>query len=78
MKQGLHEIEAGQGGVISHLAGEDDMSCRLADLGFTEGTGVDCLYKSPAGDPAAYRVRGTVIALRREDAARVEVRLCGR
>lgn len=58
MKQGLHEIEAGQGGVIAHLAGLDDMARRLADLGFTEGTGVDCLYKSPAGDPAAYRVRG--------------------
>ncbi len=74
MKQGLHEMEAGQGGVIALLFGEDAMARRLADLGFTEGASVDCLYKSPAGDPAAYRVRGTVIALRREDAARVEVR----
>lgn len=73
MKRRLHEIDAGQGGAITRLAGEDAMARRLADLGFTEGTVVDCLYKSAAGDPAAYRVRGTVIALRREDAARLEV-----
>lgn len=74
MEHGLHEIDAGQGGTIALLTGEDAMTRRLADMGFTEGTSVGCLYKSPAGDPAAYLVRGTVIALRREDAARVEVR----
>jgi len=75
VKHGLHEMRAGEGGVIALLFGEDAMSRRLADLGFTEGASVNCLYKSPSGDPAAYLVRGTVIALRREDAARVEVRL---
>ena len=29
----------------------------------------------PAGDPTAYGIRGTVIALRKQDAARVRVRL---
>ncbi|MCL5097350.1 MAG: metal-dependent transcriptional regulator, partial [Candidatus Omnitrophica bacterium] len=39
---------------------------RLLDLGFVAGTPVEVEMVSPIGDPTAYRVRGTVIALRRE------------
>ncbi len=46
---------------------------RLMDLGFVPGTDVEVEMISPTGDPAAYRVRGTVIALRREQAALVRV-----
>ena len=41
------------------------------DLGFTPGAGVTCLFAAPSGDPRAYMVRGSVIALRRADAALV-------
>ena len=47
------------------------MRRRLLDLGFTEGTKVRCLFDAPGGDPKAYWVRGAIIALRREDAARI-------
>ncbi|HBS59449.1 MAG TPA: ferrous iron transport protein A, partial [Firmicutes bacterium] len=33
----------------------------------------ECLRRSPAGDPTAYLVRGTVIALRKEDASCVYI-----
>jgi DtxR family Mn-dependent transcriptional regulator len=46
---------------------------RLMDLGFVPGTEVGVEMVSPSGDPTAYRVRGTVIALRREQAALVRV-----
>jgi len=46
---------------------------RLLDLGFVPGTRVRVVRASPLGDPRAYLVRGTVIALRREDAAEVMV-----
>ena len=49
------------------------MGRRLLDIGFTEGTRVQCLYAAPSGEPRAYLVRGAVIALRREDAARVRL-----
>ena len=32
-----------------------------------------CIAKSPAGDPAAYLIRGAVIALRGKDAAGIQV-----
>jgi len=46
---------------------------RIMDLGMIPGTIVECIRKGPSGDPTAYRVRGTTIALRREDAARIRV-----
>ena len=46
---------------------------RLLDLGFVAGTQVEVEMVSPGGDPTAYRVRGTVIALRREQASLIRV-----
>ena len=48
---------------------------RLLDLGFTPGAVVEPVMESAfgRGDPRAYRVRGTVIALRREQAKHILV-----
>ena len=43
------------------------MRRRLLDLGLVEHTDVECLGRSPGGDPAAYLIRGAVIALRDRD-----------
>ena len=44
---------------------------RLMDLGILPGTIVEAEMRSPVGDPTAYRVRGAMIALRREQADHV-------
>jgi DtxR family Mn-dependent transcriptional regulator len=46
---------------------------RLFDLGFTPGVVVECAFPSAFGEPRAYRVRGSLIALRPEQARRIEV-----
>lgn len=46
---------------------------RLLDLGFVPGTAIEVEMVSPGGDPTAYRVRGSVIALRREQATLVRI-----
>jgi DtxR family Mn-dependent transcriptional regulator len=46
---------------------------RLLDLGFVPGTMVSVEMISPAGDPTAYRVRGTTIALRAEQANLIRI-----
>ncbi len=48
---------------------------RLLDLGFTRGALVEAVLESAFGhgDPKAFRVRGTTIALRREQAERIFV-----
>ena len=47
---------------------------RLLDLGFTPGARIRSDLATFAGDPRAYRLRGTTIALRREQSDRVLVR----
>lgn len=47
---------------------------RLLDLGFVPGTVVEVERVSPLGDPVAYRVRGSVVALRSEQARLVRIR----
>lgn len=49
------------------------MRRRLRDVGFCDGEKVVCVMKSPLGDPSAFLVRGTLIALRREDARLITV-----
>jgi DtxR family Mn-dependent transcriptional regulator len=46
---------------------------RLLDLGFVPGSMVEVDLVSPAGDPVAYRVRGTAIALRRDQANLIRI-----
>ena len=50
------------------------MRRRLQDIGLIEGTDIECLQKSPAGDPIAYYIRGAVIALRSVDSGNILVR----
>ena len=47
---------------------------RLMDLGFTEGARITPFLRTFAGDPRAYEVRGTLVALRRDQASQILVR----
>jgi DtxR family Mn-dependent transcriptional regulator len=47
---------------------------RLMDLGILPGTEVQAAFVSPSGDPTAYRVRGALLALRREQADLIYLR----
>ena len=48
---------------------------RLMDLGLLPGTLIEAEISSPMGDPVAYRVRDTLIALRSEQARCIQVEL---
>ena len=69
----LSDLPAGRSADVAQMDAPGPMGRRLLDMGFTEGTRVQCLYAAPSGEPRAYLVRGAVIALRREDAARVRL-----
>ena len=73
MELPLSGLALGECAYISRVGGGLDMARRLTQLGFLPGTRVECELISPAGDPAAYRVRGALIALRAGDAGEVMV-----
>ncbi len=67
----LKDIGVGESAVVLRLRTHGSMRRRLLDIGLTEGTAVQCVGRSPAGDPAAYLIRGAVIAIRSEDSCDV-------
>lgn len=69
----LDHLPEGQSAYVTEIHNEPSMNQRLADLGLIRGTRITCLCRSPFGDPTAYLIRGAVIALRRCDAARIQV-----
>lgn len=70
---GLHALRRGERAYVRLLEAGEEIRRRLQDIGLIEGARVECVMISPLGDPAAYLIRGAVIAIRREDAARVYV-----
>ncbi len=69
----LCDIHPGERAVVSTLETTGSMRRRLLDIGLVENTEVECLGRSPCGDPSAYLIRGAVIAIRAQDARGVYI-----
>ncbi|MGN0452936.1 MAG: ferrous iron transport protein A [Ruminococcus sp.] len=69
----LDKLTLGKSAVITGINDNSKCKCRMLDLGFTKNTKICPVRKSPAGDPVAYLIKGTLIALRGEDARSVNV-----
>ncbi|MFC3883134.1 ferrous iron transport protein A [Bacillus songklensis] len=67
----LYEGKVGDTIQIADLQVEGVMRRRLLDLGFVPGATVQVLRKSPLGDPIAFRVSHTTIALRKEESSKI-------
>lgn len=70
----LSDLRPGERGVVRALHSTGAMRRRLLDIGLIENTGVECLGRSPGGDPAAFLIRGAVIAIRDQDGRDVLLR----
>ncbi|MED4353798.1 FeoA family protein [Schinkia azotoformans] len=70
----LCQCEIGDNVVIESMSIKGVMRRRLLDLGFVKGAQIIVLQKSPLGDPAAYRVNNTTIALRKEESSKIFVK----
>ena len=69
----LNELRQGETAKVKILLSKGSIRRRLQDIGLIEGTNVECLQRSPSGDPTAYLIRGAVIALRSEDSSNIIV-----
>lgn len=65
--ENLNSIKPGEHAVVAKLLSTGSMRRRLLDIGLIENTDVECLGRSPGGDPTAFLIRGAVIAIRSED-----------
>lgn len=69
----LSAMKVGERAKVCSLNSESSLYRRLCDIGLVEGTEIDCVMRSPLGDPCAYRVRGAVVALRKCDTCDIMV-----
>ncbi len=73
--QRLTSLKPGQQAIVASIA----PACRGAerrrflDLGILPGTQIEAALASPSGNPVAYRIRGSLIALRHDQADHIQI-----
>lgn len=72
MKLTLKDTQPGMVVRIDSL-GDTELKQRLMTMGLIPGTRVEILNSAPFGDPIAIRLRSYNLAMRRDDAAQIEV-----
>ncbi len=70
----LAGVDVGEKVRILDLKCEGAFRRRLLDLGLIPGIEVRAVMMSPLGSPMAYEIRGSIIALRLEDASKIIVK----
>lgn len=64
----LNQLPLNTKGIIKNLNCQGNIRRRLLDLGFVKGASITPVLISPSQDPRAFSIRGTLIAIRKEDA----------
>jgi len=70
-KKFLSEIKPGDKAIIKKVMNEGSIKRRLLDIGLIPGTKIECVLRSPSGDPYAYNIRGSIFALRNTDTEKI-------
>lgn len=69
----MNELCVNESGVISALLCKGALRRRFLDIGLFKGSKVKKVSTSPLGDPSCYLINGTMVAIRRKDAAKVGI-----
>lgn len=64
----LNEVDVQTEVEVEKVEAKGDLRRRFLDLGIIDGTKIRVLFSSPLGNPTAYLIRGTVIAMRENEA----------
>lgn len=67
-EKNLNDLPLNTKGYIQKLNCTGNIRRRLLDLGLIEGSSITPVLISPWQDPRAFFIRGTLIAIRKEDA----------
>ena len=69
----LGELKPGDKGKIIKVGGSKVINRRLRDMGLVSGSEVEVERVAPLGDPIEIRIKGYHLALRRGEAANIQV-----
>jgi ferrous iron transport protein A len=71
----LAKLAVGDGGSVEGIAGDDEISLRLMEMGLVPGTEFRVVGLAPLGDPLEIEIRGYRLSLRKSEAERVSVQM---
>jgi ferrous iron transport protein A len=71
----LVDLRKGDAAILDHIDLPSEDARRLMELGFLPGIRITAGLSAPGGDPRVFQVDGSEIALRRDTARRLHVRL---
>ena len=71
----LADLREGETAIIDRIDLPNELAVRLMELGFLPGTSVTAARCAPGGDPRVFQVDGTEIALRRETASQLTLKM---
>jgi len=71
--ENLNQLPLNKSGKINKIECGEGIKRRLLDMGLVKGTEITPILISPSGDPRAFLVRGTIIAIREEDAKNIKI-----
>ena len=69
----LSKLELNKKAKVLDIKCDEADKRRFLDLGIVKDTVLTPIFKSPFGTPTAYEIRKTVIAIRKENANKIEV-----
>lgn len=69
----LHLLRPGQRAVVSRINGAGALRRRFIEMGIIKGETILIERHAPLGDPIEYFIKGYHLALRKEEAAQIEV-----
>lgn len=75
MEISLNRLSPGARGVVLQMNTDKMLTRKLKAFGLVPGTTVRCTYRCPWGDVTALSFRGSVLALRSRDLAKIKVRV---
>jgi ferrous iron transport protein A len=71
----LVDLRPGEHCILEELDLPEDVAHRLMVLGFSPGAKVSFSRSAPGGDPRVFHVEGAEVALRRETARQIRIRV---
>jgi len=69
----LATLPVGSRSKVARIAGDDEISIRLMEMGLTPGVELVLVGVAPLGDPLELEIRGYRLSLRKSEAARIEL-----
>ncbi len=73
----LDNLMIGDKAEVKKIKTDNSICRRFLDMGIVPGSKIECIMKSPGGDPVAYLIKGALIAIRNDDAKNILINRLG-